>query len=142
MADDENLTEEEIAQRIAGYIGTTPTQEEKQNVHTFLHNVATAKNTTKTGFLSTEEIGMPTLPVRTYLDLSLFCDEIADMDYYAEYFRKKSEIITSSSLSKDAKLISLAVLQKREIADVTKPRKQNKSWFKKKDTETPTTPEL
>ena len=142
MADEDNLTEEELAQRIAGYIGTTPVQEEKQNVHTFLHNVATARNTTKTGNLDTIEIGSPSLPVRTYLDLSLFCKEIANMDYYADYFAKKAEIITSSSLSKDAKLISLAVLQKREIADVTKPRKENKSWFKKKDTETPTTPEI
>jgi len=142
LGQQEELSEQEIAERIAGQIGTTPTPEEKQNVHTFLHNVATSKNTTKTGYLDTTEIGNPRLPVRTYLDLALFCDEIADMDYYASYFRKKSEIITSSSLSKDAKLLNLAVLQKREVADVTPiNRKPNRGWFKRK-TEVPSAPPI
>ena len=39
----------------------------------------------------------------------------------------------STSLSKDAKLIELAVMQRREIADVTKrPMKENRGWFKGK----------
>lgn len=138
----EELTEQEIAERIAGQIGTTPTPEEKQNVHTFLSNVAVSKDTTKTGNLDAIEIGAPKLPVRTYKDLALFCEEIADMDYYADYFKKKSEIITSTSLSKDAKLLNLAVVQKREIADVTtKERKPNRGWFKRKS-EVPTAPSI
>ena len=55
------------------------------------------------------------------------------MDYYGEYFRRKGEILTSTSLSKNAKLITLAItsMQKREMADTTKPKKVNKGWFKK-----------
>jgi len=127
------LTEEEMAERLASLVGTTPTAEERQNVHTFLHNVAVSKDTTKTGNLGTEELGMPILPVRTYKELALFCNDVANMDYFADYFTKKAEIALSTSLSKDAKLLSLAVMQRREVADVTpQPRKENPSWFKPK----------
>jgi len=128
------MSEDEIAERLASLVGTTPTAEDRQNVHTFLHNVAVAEDTTKTGNVNEEELGKPILPIRTYKELSLFCNEVANMDYFADYFQKKSEIITSTSLSKDAKLINLAVMQKRQIEDVTKPaRKPSSSWFKKKE---------
>lgn len=127
------ISEDEISDRIAAMYGTATTSEEKQNVHTFLHNVATAQNTSKTSNLTAEELGMPILPVRTYQELALFCKEVADMDYFYDYFKKKAEITASTSLSRDAKLITLAVMQRREIADVTKPpMKENKGWFKKK----------
>ena len=132
----EQISEEEIADRLASLVGTTPSPEEKQNVHTFLSNVAIAKDTTKTANLSIEELGIPVLPVRTYQELSLFCSEVANMDYFSDYLKKKGEIINATSLSKEAKLISLAVLQKREVADVSKPRKSNKGWFKRSGQET------
>ena len=76
---------------------------------------------------------MPILPVRTYKELALFCSEVANMNYFSDYFLKKAEIATSTSLSKDAKLLSLAVMQRKEIADVTAaPKKENKGWFKPK----------
>ena len=125
------LSEEELAERLAHLVGTTPTAEERQNIHTFLHNVAVAEDTTKTGNLEKEELGMPILPVRTYKELALFCRDVANMSYFSDYFLRKAEIATSTSLSKDVKLLSLAVLQKREVADTTtKPPVQNKGWFK------------
>ena len=144
MAEEIEMSESEIAERLSALVGTTPSAEEKQNVHTFLHNVAVAKDTTKTGNLQIEELGMPTLPLRTYKELALFCEDIADMDYYANYFRRKGEILTSTSLSKDAKLITLAIstLQKREMADTTKPRKANRGWFKPKEAPNESTGEL
>lgn len=131
--ENENLSEEELAERLSQLIGTAPLPEEKQNIHTFLTKVVTSDDTTKLGYLKEEEIGTPILPLRTYKELALFCNEVADMDYYGDYLLKKGEILTSTSLSKDAKLLSLAVLQKKEIADVTKKqRKQNRGWFKPK----------
>jgi len=134
------MSEAELAERISSLLGSTPSAEEKQNIHSFLHNVAVAKDTTKTGNLSQEELGTPIIPLRTYKELDLFCREIADMEYYADYFKKKGEILTSTSLSKDAKLLSLAILQKREVADVSaqQPRKENKGWFKKREPSAPT----
>jgi len=135
----EEITENEIAERLASLVGTTPNAEERQNVHTFLHNVATAKDTSKTGNLAIEELGNPILPLRTYKELELFCRDVANMDWYANYFKKKGEILTATSLSRDAKLITLAIssLQKRELADVTKPKKENKGWFKPKQNTQP-----
>jgi hypothetical protein len=136
MADD--MSDEELSTKLSQLIGTTPIPEEKINVHTFLHNVATSEDTTKLGYLIVDkdinELGVPRFPMRTLLELELYCREVANMDYYADYFKKKAEILTASSLSRDAKLITLAVMQKREIADTTKVRKKNSSWFKKKET--------
>jgi len=127
----EDPTDEALAERMSDLLGTSATAEEKQNVHTFLHNVAIAKDTTKTGFLSVEELGTPILPVRTYKELALFCKEVANMDYFFNYFKEKAEIITSTSLSKEAKLLSLAVVSRTEISEIAKPpRKENKGWFK------------
>jgi len=125
------MSEEEIAERLASLVGTTPTAEEKQNIHTFLHNVVVSRDTTKTGNLEIAELGMPILPVRTYKELALFCSDVANMNYFSDYFNKKAEICLSTSLSKDAKLLGLAIMQRREVADVTpQPRKENKGWFK------------
>jgi len=138
--DETPITEAEIAERLGQLVGSTPNAEEKQNVHAFLRSVAASKDTTKTGFLGDEELGNPTLPLRTYHELALFCNEVANMDYYADYFKKKGEILTATSLSKNAKLLTLAVLQKREVEDITKPKKVNKGWFRQKNTRPPEQP--
>ncbi len=127
------MSAEELEQQISELVGTAPTPDEKQNVHSFLFNVARADDTTKLGNLKEEEVGFPKLPVRTYKDLALFCKEVGNMPYFQDYFNKKAEIMTSTSLSKDAKLIDLAVMNRKEIADVTTPKAENTGWFKKKN---------
>jgi len=130
---EQEMTEDEMAEKIARALtNNAPIPDDKQTVHTFLHNVATAKDTTKTGYLTEEEIGLPKLPIRACKNLSLVSDAIMDNPYFAEYFMREGEIVTSTSLSRNAKLLSLAVLQKREIADVTKKKTENSGWFKKK----------
>ena len=131
--DRSGISAEEIEQEISDLMGTAPTADEKQNVHSFLFNVARADDTTKLGNLKEEEVGTPKLPIRTYKDLALFCKDVGNMAYFHDYFMAKSEIVTSTSLSKDAKLINLAVMQRKEIADVTKPKTENTGWFKKKN---------
>jgi len=134
----QEMTPEE-AEYIKSLVGTTPTPDEKQTVHSFLHNVAIADDTTKLGNLKEEEVGTPKLPQRTYLELALFCKEIANMEYFHDYFRKKAEILTSSSLSKEAKLISLAVVTRREVGDISRRRPtKNKGWFGNKNKEVET----
>lgn len=127
------LTPEE-KQELEQYVtGSSPMPEEKHNVHKFLHEVAESNDTTKTGYLSEEEVGTPKLPTRTLKSLALYCDHIANMPYFADYFNAESEIVTSTSLSKDAKLLTLAVTSVRHLADVTpKVKKKNKGWFRKK----------
>lgn len=130
MTDESNDNIEKMMQEL-GY--GSQQAETKQNVHTFLHNVATAEDTTKLGNLKEDEIGLPSNPLRVYKNMALFANDIMENEELAKYFLDESEIITSTSLSKEALLLRLAVTQKRELADVTKTRKENKGWFKKKD---------
>lgn len=112
-----------------------PLPEEKHNVHSFLHKVATSDDTTKVGNLTDEEIGMPRLNLRTFKAIALDAEKILDNQFISDYYKAQGEIITSTSLSRGGKLINLAVLQKRQIEDVTKPKKENSGWFKKKEPE-------
>ncbi|HDZ61018.1 MAG TPA: hypothetical protein ENH46_04900 [Candidatus Pacearchaeota archaeon] len=108
--------------------------EQKSNKHTFLTNVVKSDDTTKTGNLIPEELGDPKLPLRTYKELSLFCNEVWGQSEWGDYFTKQGEILTSTSLSKDAIIIKLAVTDKSEMADTTpKEKGSNKGWFKKKN---------
>ncbi len=126
------LSQGEIDAKIDALLGTAPTPEEKLNVHTFLHNVATTDDTTKLGYLREEEVGLPKLPLRTYKELALFCKEVLGIDTFAEYFLKKGEILTATSLSREAKLLNLAVTTNRQLTEVPfeKPKKVNTGWFK------------
>lgn len=135
MTDSEeiNLTPEERTQ-LLNYLGySAPIPEEKHSVHSFLHKVATADDTTKVGNLTAEEVGLPQITLRADKELALISDRIMNNDLFAKYYSAKGEILTSTSLSKEAKLLSLAVVQKRIIEDQTgKERKVNKGWFKPK----------
>ena len=132
---DDSMTEEELAEMIQKIAGTTPVPDEKQNVHTFLNNIALADDTTKLGYLTETELGMPILPVRSDKSLALWSGEVMDNMFFEKYFLKESEDTTSTSLSRDGFLVKQATLQKREIADLTKPKKENKGWFKSKEKE-------
>jgi hypothetical protein len=104
----------------------------KDTIHTFFRDIVMADSTTKTGNLNEEELGSSKFPVRTYKELELFCDDIYGDESWANYFKKMSEIQTSTSLSKDGMLIKLSVTSKKELADVTPSKKKNKGWFKSK----------
>lgn len=130
----EELTQDE-REALPQYLGFgAPLPEEKHNVHSFLFRVATSEDTTKLGNLTSDELGLPNLTLRANKELALISNKIMENDYFSQYYGAKGEILTSTSLSKEAKLINLAVLQKRVIEDATsKPIKENKGWFKKKD---------
>lgn len=131
---EDDMTDEELEKKLSELAGGNSHNQEIQTVHGFLNAVATSDDTTKTGYITEEELGQPKLPVRTYKELALFCDNIANMSYMANYFNAKSEIITSTSLSRNAKLLNLSVLNKREVTDVTKKEVTPKrSWFKPKN---------
>jgi hypothetical protein len=133
----EEMTDEErqlLKEAIASY--GSPQVEEKHNVHTFLNNVANSSDTTKTGNLTETEIGFTPYSLRTYKQLEVVADVLCKDDLWQGYFKKKGEILTATSLSKDAKLITLAVIQRRELSDISKHRvTSNKGWFKSKPVE-------
>ena len=125
---EKNMTESE-AENILRELGSG-----KESIHGVFNNIIKSKDTTKTGNLSIDELGNPKLPVRTYKELALFCEDIYTDKDWSRYFSAMSEIVTSTSLSKEALLLRLLVTQKKELADTSeKTKKENKSWFKKKD---------
>lgn len=129
---EKQLSEEEKKQ-LSEYFGFGATiPEEKHNVHSFLYKVATSDDTTKLGNLTEEELGVPSKNLRTYKEMALISDKLMDNGTLKDYYTAKSEIITATSLSKNAKLINLAVIQKRVIEDETKEKKKNAGWFKSK----------
>lgn len=115
------------------YAFGSPIPEEKHNVHSFLNSVATSEDTTKTGNLEIGELGLPRTNLRTIKEMSLIASDIMDNSFMSDYYKKKGEILTATSLSKDGKLINLAVIQKRQIEDQTQKPKENKGWFGSKD---------
>jgi hypothetical protein len=133
--DEEQLTPEE-KQALKEYLGLGAAMpDEKHNVHSFLSKVKTDEDTTRVGNLTADEVGIPLLTLRTHKELALISDKIIGNDFFKEYYNQRGQILTATSLSKDAKLINLAVIQKRQIEDVTKPKVENKGWFKKKETQ-------
>ena len=133
---DEELTEDEkktLQEYLTGYGAQVP--EDKHTLHTFLFRIATSDDTTKTGNLKEEELGVPEFPVRSYKSFALWSDKVIRNSYFKEYFEKESEDTTSTSLSREGFLDKLAVLTKKELADTTKRHSTNKGWFRKKEPE-------
>lgn len=134
--EDIEITDEQVQEMLKNY--GAPTPEEKQNVHTFLAKVAAAKDTTKTGYLSDIELGVTPYSERTYKSIELISRELCNDDIWASFYKSKAEILTATSLSRNAKLLSLAVLIRKELADVTdinkKPNKGQFGFGKKKET--------
>ena len=128
-------SEEQLAEELLAILGPTPKTDEKQNVHSFLREVVTTKDTTKVGFLTVEELGVMPQTVRSYRELSLIGTKIIGSDAIGNYFAEKAEILLATSLSREGKLISLAVVTRKEVGDVTRHRKQNRGWFGRKEEE-------
>ena len=128
---DETITPEEAA-RIEEALRSygSPIPDQKHNVHNFLTKIINSTDTTKTGYLTGEEVGLAKFPLRSYKEMEInslcLCEDIELEDY----MKKQSEILTSTSLSKEAKLINLAVEQRKEWRDTSKRSvTKNKGWF-------------
>lgn len=134
MEEEREYSEAETLEALQALANTTGVGNETLNTHTFLNAVATSNDTIKVGNLKEEEVGIPKLSIRTLKELELYSREIACDDDWASYFNKRAEILTSTSLSKDAKLLDLSVVNRVETANTTpRPRQKNKSWFKSKN---------
>jgi len=134
--EDEEITEEEqLALQKALLKYGNPEGEVKHNVHTFLKEVLDTKDTTKVGYLSADELGMPSHPVRVYKELALYADKVLDNSFLKDLFMQDAENIFATSLSREGKLINLAVItvKKQSVTSEEKIRKVNKGWFGKKE---------
>ena len=111
---------------------SSPTAAKKDNIFKFFRDILTVKDTTRIGNLKPEELGLSKLGVRHYLELANFMDS-EGMDTVKDYFVNRSNIVTSTSMSRKGFWSQLFVTQiKREQKDKVK-EPEKKGWFKKKE---------
>lgn len=123
----EELTEESAEAMLRSFA------EQKETSFGFFKEVIKKEDSSKISNLDIDELGNPVLPVRSYQELALFCNNICDEKEFADYFTKKAEIILSTGLSKEGFLLKIVGTQRKEIADVTPKKKENRGWFKRKE---------
>ena len=112
----------------------SPEPERKDNLFKFFREILKIRDTTRVGNLTTSELGITRAGVRPYLEIASYA-EAEGLDLVADYFRDKSDIITSSSMSKKGFWPQLFVTQIKAEKKVKEPTKKKKSWFAKKETE-------
>ena len=137
MAEEQELSDEEAIMKIAAAMkDNAPTAEDRQSVHAFLHNVATADETTKVGNLRDDkelnELGLPPHTVRGSLEMARISDKIMNNDFFKDYFKAEAEDTLATSLSREGFLVRQATTSTKQISDITKRKKVNKGWFGKK----------
>jgi hypothetical protein len=134
---EENLSDEEAILKLAAAMkDNTPTQEEKQNVHTFLLNVVQAEEPSKIIKLGNlrddkemNELGAPVWTARGALDMVRISDKIMDNTFFKEYFENQMVHTLSSSLSREGFIIRAAVTNTKQVVDATKRKKYNSGMF-------------
>jgi len=109
-----------------------PTQDEKQSIYTYFKKVLAMEKNIKTANLNKDEIGFSQIPVRTDLQIALYC-KVMGMDAFAQYFEDEAQIILGTSLSFEGFLNKLAVTQKRESSVSSMRPRQKGGFFGKKD---------
>lgn len=134
----ESISDEEALMKIAQAMkDNAPTEEAKNNVHTFLNNIVLADDTTKVGFLrdgsdkDIDELGTPKYSVRGLKELIRISGYIMNNPFFKEYFEKEAEDVLATSLSRKGFLVKQATTTTKAVADITKRRKINKGWFGK-----------
>jgi len=140
MVAQKEMSDEEALMKIAQAMkDNAPAQEDKHSVFTFLFNVATSKDTVKTGNLRDDkdinELGIPLYTVRGAKEMALISEKIMENVYFRDYFIAEAENTLATSLSREGFLVRQGTTQTRQVADITKRKKINKGWFGKQNVE-------
>ena len=140
MVAQKEMSDEEALMKIAQAMkDNAPAQEDKHSVFTFLFNVATSKDTVKTGNLRDDkdinELGIPLYTVRGAKEMALISEKIMENVYFRDYFIAEAENTLATSLSRESFLVRQGTTQTRQVADITKRKKINKGWFGKQNVE-------
>ena len=113
----------------------SPKPSEKDNLFKFFREILKSIDTTRIGNVGQTELGQLKLGVRHYQELSKYADA-EGLDLVSQYLMCKSQIITSTSMSKKGFWAELFVTQiKKEKKDKDKPEKKGIFSFKNKEEE-------
>ena len=141
MSEEHEMSDEEAIMKIAAAMkDNAPTTEDKQSVHTFLFNVATADKTNKVGNLRDDkeinELGVPRHNARGSLEMARISNLIMGNEFFEQWFLEEAEASLATSLSREGFLVRQATTQTKQVADITRRTKVNKGWFKTKSEST------
>lgn len=140
---DENVDEElaQIEEEIkklesnpGGSSSPFSTEKSKDTLINLAREMLLTEDTRKFANLDQKYIGIPTLPINTYLEIEEYC-KIEGMDELAEIFRRDAENMLATSLSIQGFFARLLVTQiKKEEKAPESIEKKQKSWglFKNK----------
>jgi len=140
VEEEQELSDDEAILKIAAAMkDSSQSKEDKQSIHTFLFNVATADDTRKIGNLRNDkdfnELGIPPHNVRGSFELARISDLIMENETFAGWFEKEAENTLATSLSSEGFLIKQATTVTKNVSDMTPRRKTNSGWFGKKTIE-------
>lgn len=109
----------------------SPEPQKKEGLFKFFREILSQKDTTRIGNLSTTELGVTRLGVRSLQELSLYADA-EGLDLVADYLSDKADVLTSTSMSKKGFWSKLFVTQIKHEKKET-PKEAKKSWLGKKE---------
>ena len=112
----------------------SPKPSEKDSQFKFFRDILKIEDTTRVGNLTAQELGLTKLGVRHYQEIAAYAG-VEGLDIVQDYLMLKSQIISSTSMSKKGFWAELFVTMiKREKKDKPTEEKKKK-WFTKKTEE-------
>jgi hypothetical protein len=139
----QNNEEEEALMKLASAMKDgTSSEDERQNIHTFLTNVVNVEEierSSKVGNLRDDkdinELGLPAWHVRGALEMSRISDKIMQNTFFKEYFDKQALETLGTSLSREGFLIRQGTTSTKQVADITRRKKVSKGFLGKEKVE-------
>jgi hypothetical protein len=124
--------DEELKELESGSYGS-PEPKLKDNIFRFFKEILFLKDTTRIGNLSGIELGATKLGTRHFKEIGLYA-HLEGLDKVADYLYARSEILTSTSMSKKGFWPKLFVTQIKKEQKIV-PKEEKKGWFNKKTQE-------
>ena len=138
----EEVSEEEIAKleeelkkledKDSGF--GSPSTAQKDSLYKFCRDILKIEDTTRIGNLTNAELGITKLGVRHYQEIAAYA-EAEGLDIVGKYLMNKSQIITSTSMSRKGFWAQLFFTNIKQEKKVKEPVNVKKSWFGKKQEE-------
>ena len=111
----------------------------KDTIFRFFRYVIDKKDSSKVAnFDPRTELGMLELPVRNYLSIGNYCEQVEELPEVAKWFYSEAEVIAATSMGKKGFLSQLFVTQIKKEQKITTPKKSGGflGFGKKPDEET------
>lgn len=124
LEDLENMSEKDVQEAYNKLTGEDDEKGvKKDSVFRFFKHVLSMKDSSKVAnFNPHTELGMLELPVRNYLSIGNYCEQVEDLPDVAKWFYSEAEVIAATSMGKKGFLSQLFVTQIKKEQKITTPK--------------------